>query len=1270
MSRRRALALALLVFLSAVAAPLSAAAAAQEIGPVTIDDPLDPKTKTPGRTATATPTATPAPETFETVSSARVRTQSKSVDLADPPKARLIDYAGSAGPTPAKLRRLPAESTTAVIASRHADTIDIEYALTNAGKFATVITDDVNHDGRTVGIPASVLESAVGKRPAVAFGVHEDGDTWASAVTYERRNGREYAMIDVPRFSTNTITWSGQFTIEANPATDGTQFTYDQSTAVGNYTINVTGSTTTEWDNESRSAVAASDSRHTDDGDFGAGTVSGAASVVGTGTAANVSIDTAPSPTTFSHTGGQQTYTVPDGVTSVTVTLWGAGTGTAGGYVEGDLSTTPGETLYVYVGGSNSGTSGGFNGGGDGATASQSQASATSEGGAGATGIRKGGTALADRKAVAGGAGGDGDGDNEGGGSINTGDGGQGGADTGEDGGDANVDNQGGAGGTQSSGGTSSGSGADGSLGAGGDGEGTSNDEIDQDAAAAASGGGGGGYYGGGGGDAGTSNSGDAYGAGGGGGSSYTGGLTSVVSNTRGGGNTGDGKAVIAPNPTDTGTYLSPNHSVKNADTGYVDLPTVDNASVTVTWETTDGSGWHTLNKTTGITTAGNQTATWAAETNTTIRVNVTVSDLAGETDVDLTDESVAGAGASPTVSPAGNLDPTSDTIRLTGAADENGDTPGDVTVTASDGSVATFTSLGTGTAEKSIDVTTSTTDLTIEFTEGQVDYELNFTERTQTVDPSISVNGNTTSHTGSLADGATQSLTTNTAWVRQGSNQVNVSVGDGTLSADAPTPSVDLYYTHDGEDKSDVSYTGEKWTESYNVSKTFAQDQGAADLTIPFAGSVARIRTLEKRVNGGASTAIDSGNYTLSGTTLTVDLGSVTSGDEVRVIVDGSKVNPNNATISVLDPTLLGDDLNTRIQIDSWNDDSYIGVGGTQDGSNIHYADSESWSSPADYTRIKAGGSQHLYLPNASASETFRAKTIPVSVSPETGDVDVTIDSVNDDEPVFSVDPGATVSNPVDYTFENAVAGTDYILYSTTEGAVRDSGTASSPLTLTDDDSAETLQFQVDDANLGGGTGGGGGGGGVSSTTTVVQTSVAGVPAWAVIAGLVLLVVGYVAFGRRRDSSREASGLRGRAVETTARVGRFAFTNRYAQAALVALGVLAFAQAGVLPPEFVQVLALLLVPFGVYLVMRRTGSFNPYVLGVVAAVSGLLAAETLSPGVLLGPLGENLNQFILPLGIGALYLTYQAIQAYRDVNRPAPLQVVAERARRGDGDD
>ena len=117
--------------------------------------------------------------------------------------------------------------------------------------------------------------------------------------------------------------------------------------------------------------------------------------------------------TCYDFTGGQQEFVVPDGVTEITIEAWGAQgnsnaggiSGGEGGYSTGTLAVTPGETIYVYVGGGGQiSTSGGFNGGGNAGTVGCPQA--FGGGGGGASDIRQGGTALANRVIIAGGGGG------------------------------------------------------------------------------------------------------------------------------------------------------------------------------------------------------------------------------------------------------------------------------------------------------------------------------------------------------------------------------------------------------------------------------------------------------------------------------------------------------------------------------------------------------------------------------------------------------------------------------------------------------------------------------------------------------------------------------------------------------------------------------------------------------------------------------------------------------------------------------------------------
>jgi hypothetical protein len=231
---------------------------------------------------------------------------------------------------------------------------------------------------------------------------------------------------------------------------------------------------------------------------------------------------------TFVFTGAPETFVVPTGVTSLTFIAKGAsgaagqwpiitglGAGGPGAVASGTVTVTPGETLQIRVGGaplSAHAAAAGYNGGGPGV--GNGDGSSWGGAGGGATDIRRGAFALADRIVVAGGGAG---------GGTQVGPGGSGGligtAGAGLGGGGATAT----AGGTAAGGGGAQTAGALGVGGTGGVETGGSFKSI--------GGSGGGGLYGGGGGG------GNGGSGGGGGGSSLVPAGGSVIT----GGNTGDG---------------------------------------------------------------------------------------------------------------------------------------------------------------------------------------------------------------------------------------------------------------------------------------------------------------------------------------------------------------------------------------------------------------------------------------------------------------------------------------------------------------------------------------------------------------------------------------------------------------------------------------------------------------------------------------------------------------------------------------------------------
>jgi len=370
-------------------------------------------------------------------------------------------------------------------------------------------------------------------------------------------------------------------------------------------------------------------------------------------------------------------------------------------------------------------------------------------------------------------------------------------------------------------------------------------------------------------------------------------------------------------------------------------------------------------------------------------------------------------------------------------------------------GSAGTEVTLG----DDTMDVSTSMST--------QVGTSIEVEEITETVNPTIEVNGQTTSYSGTLADGQTASLSTNTSWVQE-ANTVNVTVSS---AYDGPTGQVSLDYSHESVDNQSVSYDGEVWSERYNVSRTYASNRSNAQLEIPFQGSVIGIRTLEIREDGGTWQTVAESNYALDGTDLTVDLGSVTANTTVDVRTAGTKVNPVNGSITVTDPTVLEDDLATEFEITSYSSGFNIEVNATAYGDDLHYTYDESYSGAESYARGESGGAQAVYMPNAGAGDSARVGTVPLEPQPSTGHVDVRVESAGS-EPEFTV-MSSTTSSDIAFVWKDTTSGNEYQLYSLDADEERSRATASSPVQLLHDGTAETLKI----FDLGSGGGGGGGG-------------------------------------------------------------------------------------------------------------------------------------------------------------------------------------------------
>jgi len=139
-----------------------------------------------------------------------------------------------------------------VRSSAHSDDLSVTIEASNG--LTVTLTDDRNSAGREVSMNASAVEQALGERPQVAYGVNsESGERWSSEVRYE--NGS--AVISVPHFSTNTVTFSGSVSV-LGTFSDGETATYSLGDldSASDAEITLTGAKNTAWDNETATLPA------------------------------------------------------------------------------------------------------------------------------------------------------------------------------------------------------------------------------------------------------------------------------------------------------------------------------------------------------------------------------------------------------------------------------------------------------------------------------------------------------------------------------------------------------------------------------------------------------------------------------------------------------------------------------------------------------------------------------------------------------------------------------------------------------------------------------------------------------------------------------------------------------------------------------------------------------------------------------------------------------------------------------------------------------
>lgn len=380
-------------------------------------------------------------------------------------------------------------------------------------------------------------------------------------------------------------------------------------------------------------------------------------------------------------------------------------------------------------------------------------------------------------------------------------------------------------------------------------------------------------------------------------------------------------------------------------------------------------------------------------------------------------------------------------------------------------------------TVTESIDLSeTETTEVVRTGGEHDAKVYVDWTEVAETQDPMISINGESAGYSGTLAEGTTTNLDVSEEWIEE-ENTVDV---DLEGSNGGPEPQVGISYSHTASTVAvNESVTSTTWSEEVEVSRTFASDQSDVELRIGMPDNVVGVAEIEERRDGGEWSSVDSEDYELDGTDLEVSMGDVAAEESVDVRATGDKIRMESGSIEVVEPTIEGADLSTRMRVTDAAGDDPVGieVSETKAGDQIHMVDSADWT-PSEYHLSEASGREILYLPAAVEDAEVTVATAPLSVAPETGEATTEID--NRSEMRFSIGPGSSSGDELEIGYYGTVSGEWYELYSVTEDRQMDVDQASSPVFFSTDDRESTYLITVTDAPgssvIAGGSSSGGG--------------------------------------------------------------------------------------------------------------------------------------------------------------------------------------------------
>ncbi|ELZ52863.1 hypothetical protein C466_09907 [Halorubrum distributum JCM 10118] len=540
----------------------------------------------------------------------------------------------------------------------------------------------------------------------------------------------------------------------------------------------------------------------------------------------------------------------------------------------------------------------------------------------------------------------------------------------------------------------------------------------------------------------------------------------------------------------------------------------------------------------------------------------------------------------------------------------------------------------------------------------GPVDVSASWTEVSETRDPVVEYNGQTASYSGTLSDGETTSLPVNDSWINEGTNDLSVSLPS---VSSGPVPQVGVDVTHDVSESRTIDYSAEAFSERYTTSKTWSENTSNATLSVPWASSsVVSVRDISvtyEDSTGATPSPRPNPTHRLENGSVVVELGDVKAGWTTEISAAGSKVQVDGADLEVINATAAGEDLDSRIRLNSPSDDVYLRVGETEQGQQLHYLANASWSNE-EASQISADGTNEIRIPNAPDNGEAQLRTLPLAFDVETGAIDVDIPDgrLNEGEPVYRVSSAGSTGDSYHVTFTEAKDGQPYVLWSETREIVLDEGMASSPLTLSAEDSEETqvIQFREDDGTVT--SSDGGVGGAIAGAAPMVTTSSPFSGLGGFLPGPSVFIIGLaglvgLTFVARRTQLFDEGTASDAVADSAASVGERAggllgraLSNELVLAGLTLAGGVWLLTSGAFTETERLIISLGSVPVAMFLVLQQFDQFDLRVWAGSTAVVAVLGIQALAPEVFT-TIAEEAGIVIVA---GALILGWRALSAWR----------------------